>query len=65
MRVLVNFIHNHIIILQNETVAQRNPVIPRKGETVEIDAWCYEVERVTHKFNTDSDKQVVRVYLKG
>lgn len=47
------------------TVAQRNPVIPREGETVEINDWNYRVEEVKHKLKDGYDHQVVNVYLKG
>ncbi|WBF69599.1 hypothetical protein SFPB_035 [Shigella phage SFPB] len=65
MQVLVNFIYKYENIFSTMTVAQRNPVIPREGETVEINDWNYRVEEVKHKLKDGYDHQVVNVYLKG
>lgn len=65
MQVLVNFIYKYDVIHTTTTVAQRNPIVPREGETVEINDWNYKVEEVKHKFKDGDDHQVVNVYLKG
>lgn len=65
MRVFVNFIYKYEAIFHNETVAQRNPIIPREGEIVEIDGWKHKVEFVEYKLKTGYDHQVINVHLKG
>lgn len=65
MQVLVNYIYRYDVVHSTTTVAQRNPVIPREGEIVEIDGWKHKVEFVEHKLKTGYDHQIVNVHLKG
>lgn len=65
MQVLVNFIYKYENIFSTMTEGQRNPVIPREGETVEINDWNHRVAEVKHKLKDGYDHQVVNVYLEG
>lgn len=65
MQVLVNYIHLYDVIHSTNTVAQRNPIVPREGEWVRIDGWTYTVDNVIHKFDVDDDVQVIDVEIGG
>lgn len=63
MQVLVNYILCSDVLHSTTTVAQRNPIVPRKGEYVRIEGHTYAVYTVLHKFDICGDVQIIDVEL--